>query len=81
MAGLTVLFVVALNLDNIASRGSAVALLASSVIAIGHFRVHRETGASLVVLVIALLSTAVTFVVLCTTTLVGAPATAVPLGA
>jgi amino acid transporter len=79
MAGLTVLLVVAFNLNNIASLGSAVALLVFSVITVGHFRVHRETGASLAVLVIALLSTAVTFVVFCTTTLVDEPATAVAL--
>jgi hypothetical protein len=79
MAGLTVVLVVGFNLNNIASLGSAVALLVFSVITAGHFRVHRETGASLAVLVVALLTTVVTFVVFCTTTLVDEPATATAL--
>ena len=79
MAGLTLVLVVAFNLNNIASLGSAVALVVFSVITAGHFRGHRETGAHLWILVVAVATTLVTFVVFCSTTLVNEPATAVAL--
>jgi len=79
MAGLTVVLVTTFNLNAIASLGSAVALLVFSTVTVAHLRVRRETGASLVVLIIALVATLGTFVVFCTTTLVGEPATAIAL--
>ncbi|GAA3863631.1 APC family permease [Leifsonia kafniensis] len=75
MAGLTVIMVLALDLNSIASLGSAVALLIFSAVTTAHFRVHRETGAKLFMLVIALIATLGTFVVFCTTTLVNEPKT------
>lgn len=55
------------------------ALLVFSAVTIAHFRLFRTTGASIVVLVIALVATLGTFVVFCTTTLVNEPATALAL--
>jgi amino acid transporter len=79
MAGLAAVMVVTFNLNSIASLGSAVALLIFSAVTVAHFKVHRETGASLLVLIIALIATLGTFVVFCTTTLVNEPATAAAL--
>ena len=79
MAALTILMIVALDLNNIASVGSAVALLVFSAVTIAHFRLYRETGASMVVLIIALIATLGTFVVFSTTTLVNEPKTAIAL--
>ena len=79
MAALTIVQVLLLNLNAIASLGSAVALIVFSAVTIAHFRVRRETGANLIVLVVALVTTVVTFVVFCTTTLVEQPRTAIAL--
>lgn len=79
MAALTIVQLLLLDLNAIASLGSAVALIVFSAVTIAHFRVYRETGASLIVLIIALITTAVTFVVFCTTTLVEQPRTAIAL--
>lgn len=79
MAALASILVVGFNLNAIASIGSAVALLVFSAVTVGHFRLFRQTGASIVVLVIALIATLGTFVVFCTTTLVNEPATAIAL--
>ena len=79
MAGLTLVLVVAYNLNNIASLGSAVALLVFSVITAGHLRVRRETGARPGILVAAVLAMLGTFTVFVATTLVDEPASAVAL--
>ncbi|GAA4378586.1 APC family permease [Agromyces bauzanensis] len=79
MAALAILFVTLFDLNKIASIGSAVALLVFSAVTISHFRLYRQTGASLIVLIIALVATLGTFVVFVTTTLVNEPATAVAL--
>ncbi|RKR13665.1 amino acid:proton symporter (ABT family) [Arthrobacter oryzae] len=79
MAGLAAGMVVLFNLNSIASLGSAVALLIFSAVTLAHFKVYRETGALLFVLIIALIATLGTFVVFCTTTLVNEPATAAAL--
>ena len=50
-----------------------------STVTIGHFRLYKETGASIIVLVIALIATLGTLIVFCTTTLVNEPATALAL--
>ncbi len=78
-AGLTIFMIVALDLNSIASLGSAVALLIFSAVTTAHFRVYRETGANLIVLIIALITTLGTFVVFCLTTLVNEPKTAIAL--
>ena len=69
----------AFDLTSIASIGSAVALLVFSTVTVGHFRLFRETGANIVILVIALVATLGTLIVFCTTTLVNEPATALAL--
>lgn len=79
MAGLAIVLVVGFNLNNIASIGSAVALLVFSAVSIAHFRLFRITGANIVILVIGLVATLGTFLVFCTTTLVNEPATALAL--
>ena len=79
MAGLTIVLVLGFNLDSIASLGSAVALIVFTTITLAHFRVHDVTGANLVVLAVAVVSTVGTFLVFVTTTLVHEPATAAAL--
>ena len=79
MAGLAIVLVSAFDLTSIASIGSAVALLVFSTVTVGHFRLFRETGANIVILVIALVATLGTLIVFCTTTLVNEPATALAL--
>ena len=79
MAGLAAVMVVLFNLNSIASLGSAVALLIFSAVTLAHFKVYRETGALLFMLMIALIATMGTFLVFCTTTLVNEPATAAAL--
>jgi amino acid transporter len=65
--------------QHLASVGSAVALLVFSAVTISHFRLYKQTGANLFVLIVALVATLGTFVVFVTTTLVNEPATAVAL--
>ncbi|WP_459384405.1 APC family permease [Arthrobacter humicola] len=79
MAGLAAVMVLLFNLNSIASLGSAVALLIFSAVTLAHFKVYRETGALLFMLIIALIATMGTFLVFCTTTLVNEPATAAAL--
>lgn len=79
LAAITLVFVVLFDLNKIASIGSAVALLVFSMITVAHLRLRGETGASVVMLVLALVTTLGTFVVFCTTTLADEPATAVAL--
>ena len=52
MAGLASVLVVGFDLNKIASIGSAVALLVFSAVTVAHFRLYRETGASIIVLVV-----------------------------
>ena len=79
MAVLAIVLVIGFDLNKIASIGSAVALLVFSAVTVAHFRLFRKTGASVIVVVIALIATLGTFVVFCTTTLVNEPATAIAL--
>src|SRR5690242_4801409 len=76
MVGLTLVLVVGFNLDSIASLGSAVALIVFTMITLAHFRVRGTTGANLLILAVAVVSTLGTFLVFVTTTLVNEPATA-----
>ncbi|HEU0244732.1 MAG TPA: APC family permease [Candidatus Limnocylindrales bacterium] len=73
------LLVVAFNLSSVASIGSAVALSIFALVTIGHLRVHRETGARLSILVLALATTGTTLLVFVFTTLVNEPASIVTL--
>lgn len=79
MALLTILMIVLLDLNSIASLGSAVALLIFSAVTASHFRTYRETGASLAVLIVALVATLGTLIIFVTTTLVNEPKTAAAL--
>jgi amino acid transporter len=67
------------DLSSIASLGSAIALLVFTLITAAHFRVRAETGASTLVLSIAITSTVVVLLTFAFTTLVDEPATAVAL--
>jgi len=76
---LTIAMMLLLDLNAIASLGSAVALLVFSAVTISHFRTYKQTGAKLIILIIALIATLGTFVVFAATTLVDQPRTAVAL--
>ncbi|NNC11638.1 amino acid permease [Planctomonas sp. JC2975] len=76
MAALAIVLVAFFNLNAIASIGSAVALLVFSSVSVAHLRIRKETGASIIMLLIGLVATLGTFVIFCTTTLVSEPATA-----
>jgi len=73
-AAAIVVLVVAFDLSAIASIGSAVALMIFLFVTVGHFRVRNETGASLFMLVLALLTAAVALVTFVFTTLIHEPA-------
>ena len=79
MAAIAIILVAGFDLTSIASIGSAVALLIFSTVTIGHFRLYKETGASVIVLVISLIATLGTLIVFCITTLVNEPTTALAL--
>jgi amino acid transporter len=84
-AGLLITAVVAIilatgfDLSSIASLGSAIALLVFTLITAAHFRVRSETGASTLVLTVAITSTVVVLLTFAFTTLVDEPTTAVAL--
>jgi len=78
-AAIAIVLAVGFDLSSIASIGSAIALLVFTMVSVGHLRVRRETGASVVVLGIAILSTTVVLLMFIFTTLVDEPATAVTL--
>jgi amino acid transporter len=67
------------DLSSIASIGSAIALLVFTLITAAHFRVRAETGASALVLGVAITSTVVVLLTFAFTTLVDEPATAAAL--
>jgi amino acid transporter len=69
-AGACLVLAVLFRLDAIASIGSAVALLVFTFITAAHFRVRRETGASLTVLVLAIVTAGVVLLTFVFTTLV-----------
>ena len=69
------------NLTAIASVGSAVALLIFGLITTGHFRIYRDTGARLSLLVVAMATIAIVLVASVLETLVREPAAMVALAA
>ena len=69
----------AFRLDAIASIGSAVALLIFTMITAAHFRVRRETGASALLLALAVGSAGIVLVTFVFTTLIHEPASIVTL--
>lgn len=68
MVLVTMFFVVAFDLNAIANIGSAVALSIFAMVTIAHLRIRRETGASLRVLLVALVTTLGTLAVFTSTT-------------
>ncbi len=70
---------VGFSLSAIASIGSAVALLVFMLITIGHLRIRRDTGASVVLLVLGVLTTGLALALFVVTTLVDEPASMVTL--
>ena len=74
-----ILMAIFLDLNAIASIGSAVALIVFTLVTFGHMRIRRETGARLSVLLLANLATIVVLVAFAATTLVNEPATAITL--
>jgi amino acid transporter len=74
-----VILAVFFDLNAIASIGSAVALIVFALVTLGHLRIRRDTGASLVVLLVADITTVVVLISFATTTLVDEPGTAVAL--
>ncbi|HKX15559.1 MAG TPA: APC family permease, partial [Propionibacteriaceae bacterium] len=79
-AAVAIVLAVGFDLSSIASIGSAIALLVFTLITAAHFRVRGETGASTLVLSVAITSTVVVLLTFALTTLVDEPATAVALG-
>jgi len=70
---------VVFKLDSIASIGSAVALVIFTMITASHLRIRAETGASLPVLVLAIVAAAAVFVTFLFTTLIHEPASIITL--
>jgi hypothetical protein len=79
-AAAAIVLAVGFDLSSIASIGSAIALLVFTLVTAAHFRVRGETGASTLVLGVAITSTVVVLLTFAVTTLVEEPATAVALG-
>ena len=65
---------VVFNLDSIASIGSAVALVIFTMITAAHLRIRAETGANLLMLVLAIVAAGAVFVTFVFTTLIHEPA-------
>lgn len=78
-AGLVVVVGVFLDLTAIASLGSTVSLLLFLTISVGHIRIRKETGASLWILVLAVLTTGATLISFASTELKNQPATVTAL--
>ncbi len=79
-AAIAIVLSTGFDLSSIASLGSAIALLVFTLVTAAHLRVRKETGASTIVLGVAITSTIVVLVTFAFTTLVNEPATAVALG-
>jgi amino acid transporter len=78
-AAVAIVLAAGFDLSSIASLGSAIALLVFTLVTAAHFRVRAETGASTLVLSVAITSTVVVLLTFAFTTLVDEPATAVAL--
>jgi amino acid transporter len=78
-AAVAIVLAVGFDLSSIASIGSAIALLVFTLITAAHFRVRGETGASTLVLSVAITSTVVVLLTFALTTLAEEPATAAAL--
>jgi amino acid transporter len=74
-----IVLVVGHDLSAIASIGSAVALLIFCMVTIGHLRIRADTGANVVVLLLAVGTAGISLVVFVFTTLINEPASIVTL--
>jgi amino acid transporter len=74
-----IILAIGFDLSSIASIGSAIALVVFTLVTAGHLRVRHETGASTVMLGLAIATTVVVLLAFTFTTLVEEPATAVTL--
>jgi amino acid transporter len=70
-----VLMILVLNLDAIASIGSAVALAVFSLISIGHVIIRRQTGANIGLLILGLLTALIALITFVFTEVINEPAT------
>jgi len=70
----TIVLAVFLDLNAIASIGSAVALMVFTIVTAGHLRVRGETGARLTMLVLALVTSGIALLTFTFTTLIEEPA-------
>jgi hypothetical protein len=73
-AAMCLVLAVVFNLDSIASIGSAVALVIFTMITAAHLRIRAETGANLLMLVLAIVAAGAVFVTFVFTTLIHEPA-------
>jgi amino acid transporter len=73
------LLAVGFDLSAIASIGSAVALMVFTLVSIGHVRIRSETGANLMILLLAIGTAAISLLVFVFTTLIEEPASIVAL--
>jgi len=73
-AAMCLVLAVVFNLDSIASIGSAVALVIFTMITAAHLRIRSETGANLLILVLAIVAAGAVFVTFVFTTLIHEPA-------
>lgn len=73
-AAVCLVLAVVFNLDSIASIGSAVALVIFTMITAAHLRVRSETGANLLMLILAIVAAGAVFVTFVFTTLIHEPA-------
>src|SRR5690349_15349135 len=78
-AAVCLVLAVVFKLDSIASIGSAVALVIFTMITAAHLRIRSETGASLPMLVLAIVAAGAVFVTFVFTTLIHEPASIVTL--
>jgi amino acid transporter len=78
-AAMCLVLAVGFKLDSIASIGSAVALVIFTMITAAHLRIRSETGASLPILILAIVAAAAVLVTFVFTTLIHEPASIVTL--
>jgi amino acid transporter len=78
-AAVCLVLAVGFNLDAIASIGSAVALVVFTMITAAHLRIRSQTGASLLMLLLAIAAAGAVFVTFVFTTLIHEPASIITL--
>jgi amino acid transporter len=76
---IAIVLAVGFDLNAIASIGSAIALVVFALVSIGHLRVHRDTGARLPILLVAIAATIIVLVTFTITTLKDEPSTLITI--